>query len=261
MKKTALILIVLTLLSALFTGCSGKKRCFKVPDPMPRAVVLGYQNTLAKKYTPVSEGRIPVFKEEDALFDGSTGSLSLGFDYTHTQKHDQSPASTVLIVASFPSARIVERDDGMLILTYDIDSGYRVFYLIPPENEYLVATGTPFVVKDAHSYKEFSKLKIGDDISKVEAIDSVASLFMKYIRRQSDTVRFHLLFNSPGEQYNAPMSTVHYLTDGILKIEYKMLDDDATVVITNIIYNKDRILPDPEGNPIDYTVSEDDLPF
>lgn len=261
MKKTALMLVVLVLLSALLTGCTGKKRCFKVPDPMPQAVVLGYENNYVEKNTPVREGRIPVFKEEDVLFSNHICSLSLGLDYTHNRFLASSKGWTEGIIAGYPTPKIVERDDGTLILTYDMDSGYRVFYLIPPDDEYLYATGTPFVVKDAHSYKEFSKLKIGDDISEVEKIDSVASLFMKQVDWVNKTTDFHLIFNYDGEHFNAPMSTVHYLTDGILKIEYKMLDDDATVVITNIIYSKDRILPDPEGNPIDYTVSEDDLPF
>lgn len=264
MKKLAAIVIVLLMLAVTLFGCGQKaanKRRFSMPDPLPQVAADALENKsgfVVHEPEGYDEG-IPVYKEEELLyFDNS--SILPGLDPAYFI--GSSYGDIYSILGHFHTDRIRMRDDGALILVYSTDSGFRVFCICDPKQDNAVKLGLAMVVKEQHSYEEFSQLKIGDDISEVEKIDSAAELFVRQAEwLKNDAPDYHLLFNSPAQQCNAPLSTVHYLTDGILMISYKMLDDDETIVISNIIYNEDRILPDPEGNPIDYTVCEDDLPY
>ena len=96
-------------------------------------------------------------------------------------------------------------------------------------------------------------LKIGDTIDKVSEIDSVAS-FTKIRYSQC----------SPEEAAKTarrgyPLTSIHYLTDGLLKIEYEMLED-RTLAIANMIYSPDYTLNHTVGEVIDYSIEPIDLP-
>lgn len=56
-----------------------------------------------------------------------------------------------------------------------------------------------------------------------------------------------------------PCTSIHYLKDGLLKIEYEMLEDKS-LVVNKIELHEDYILQDVLGNNVDYSIEKMDLP-
>lgn len=60
------------------------------------------------------------------------------------------------------------------------------------------------------------------------------------------------------ELYDAdgyPITTVHYLTDGLLKIEYGQMTENREPVITNIEFSEDYKMTDALGREVNYKIS------
>ncbi len=106
--------------------------------------------------------------------------------------------------------------------------------------------------------EQFAGLKVGDSIEKVEAIDSRATVHKRVFLEKWDTATLEQFDYWQKEGY--PCSTVHYLADGILKIEYNMRQD-RTLIISNIIYDKDYNLTNPRGVTYCYKLDDRDLPW
>lgn len=270
MKKTALILIVLVLLSALIPGCrrmTANQRRFSAPDPLPDVVTIARENKSGYTlYEPVGEDEgFPVYKESE-LLNYSEHSLWPELDTTYLSG---ARGDVSLILGHFPTEKIRMRDDGALILAYAVDSGSRVFCICDPKQNNYGELGHAIVVGSAHSYEEFKELKVGDPLEKVEEIDEAGASFGRMCDIHftdpggypNAHMGFKMDFLYEGDRHIVPFSTIHYLTDGIVKIDYEMLEDDQTILISDIVYSEDYILPDCLGNPIDYTLCEDDLPF
>ncbi len=60
-------------------------------------------------------------------------------------------------------------------------------------------------------------------------------------------------------EMNHPCCSIHYLKDGILKIEYAM-PEDGKLVISNMIYSQDYKLTGATGRTLDYRINDLDLP-
>jgi len=106
------------------------------------------------------------------------------------------------------------------------------------------------------SYDAFSDLNLGDPIEKVEAIDSVATLHKKLI---IDVWNLDPVGAENRAKYGYPCTSIHYLKDGILKIEYKMLENQD-LVISDIEFSEDYTLINALDDKVDYKINEMDLP-
>ena len=151
----------------------------------------------------------------------------------------------------------------MMYTICDLNTGYRLIRLVHPDFEYLFTRGYIVVIAEEHSHRDFKGLKIGDPIQDVIKIDEATSLYYRqwiYTDFMFSAVRKYMGFNHWADE-GWPYCTVHYLTDGLLKIEYRMLGDDQTIYITNTIYSPDRTLTDCEGLTLNYTIDERDLPY
>lgn len=58
-----------------------------------------------------------------------------------------------------------------------------------------------------------------------------------------------------------PITTVHYLTDGLLKIEYGQMTENREPVITNIEFSEDYKMTDALGREVNYKIFDNDLPW
>ena len=56
-----------------------------------------------------------------------------------------------------------------------------------------------------------------------------------------------------------PCTTIHYLKDGILKIEYEM-QEDRSLVVSNMVFSKDYQIESANGKVVNYKIEDIDLP-
>ena len=198
---------------------------------------------------------IPVFKEE-ALFFDTEGFLYLNRDACFYEGLGSRPNYTGSILLAYPTTAMRKRQDGSVYACYATDTGYRMYMNFNTYNRMSTPDGFPVVVKDVLSYDSFSGLQVGDPIDTVEAIDAVTTLHKKLLLEvwKVNTVAVKNL-----AEMNHPCCSIHYLKDGILKIEYAM-PEDGKLVISNMIYSQDYKLTGATGRTLDYRINDLDLP-
>lgn len=266
MKKiTALLALVFTA-AALLSGCSQKTDSYAMtadaPEELPAGIVEAYGNPpyMSEPFSTVNEDGFPIYKEDDLIF--TSAEYFLGVDYSQLKGSGVGYDCTSHILGLFPKQEFRLREDGMIYYMCDLDTGYRLIRFAPGEYDYQFTRGYTLVIAEEHSHSDFKRLKIGDPIQEVIKIDEAASLSYRQWMNDKFTgaERKYMVFNAWIDK-GWPYSTVHYLSDGLLKIEYRMLGDDQTIYITNIVFSKDRTLTDTEGTTINYTIDERDLPY
>ena len=199
---------------------------------------------------------IPVYFEYDILYDAGE-SFELNRDSCLYDGFGAMQNSADSLFAKYPTNAIVKRADGDVYTVYETDTGYRLYLYFRQENDYMTTTGFPVLIKEKLSYEDFSSLKMGDTIEKVEAIDMAASLQKK---TPLDYWNLDPVSAAGFAEDGYPVTTVHYLTDGFMKIEYEM-KEDRSLVISDIVYAKDYTLTNPWGEELNYKINDADLPW
>lgn len=209
-----------------------------------------------KKYDDQTEiNNIPVYFEEELFFD-MDARIPLGQDNGIRENLNARPNETGSLMEALPDGAIRERDDKSLYMMYDSDTHYRLYYFFIADNNCSNPVGFPVVIKQIHKYSDFGTLQVGDSISRVEEIDDVARLVRKWVidyRKMNST--------AVENEYNAgyPITSIHYLEDGILKISYTM-KEEGELTIASIDYFSDYKLKDCLGRTINYRIQDRDLP-
>ena len=208
-----------------------------------------------KTVAPTPDGAklegIPVYAEEDLLYKMSL----LGRDLSIHFATNSRVISVSSVYASCPGAQCRVFEDGHAFMVYDTDSGYRLFLPISQGYEYTCISGYPVLVKDLLSHADFEGLKVGDSIDAVCAIDSVGEVYKKILEDEN----FNSVYTENMKKSGRPFASMHYLTDGILRIDYVM-DDERNVTVDNMVYSPDYMINDCLGNHVNYRIAEADLP-
>ncbi len=195
---------------------------------------------------------IPMYTESDLLY--VNGVFYLGIDESMYDNLDSRPNSYQAMLAHYPTDAIRMRDDGKAYLVYDCDAGCRLYLFLSEAAQ--TVCGFPVIIGSVHSSADFSALSVGDSIDEVEKIDGVITQYKKFLL---DVAEVDQITADSLAETGYPVTSVHYLSDGILKIEYGM-DDSGTLYITNIEHSDDFTLINPVGQTIDYTILDIDLP-
>ena len=198
----------------------------------------------------------PVYPEEDLLFDANYIFLARDFGF-----YDGLNIGSMTIrptLAVYPDAAIRERDEHSSYVMYDTDTGYRLYLQLSDVNRMFLPVGVAVVVKDKLSHDDFSAIQVGDTIAAVEAIDSTATIMRRFVDSATgyDPASVEL-YDADGY----PITTVHYLTDGLLKIEYGQMTENREPVITNIEFSEDYKMTDALGREVNYKIFDNDLPW
>ncbi len=213
-------------------------------------------------YSETIVNNIPKYKEEELLFK-TNGAFDLGRDAGVYNWLNHKPNSTNIIINLYPTEAIRQKDDDHLYFMYDTDTGYRLFLFFENDAEReidysgIYLQGYPVLVKDIQSYKDFKNIRIGSSIDEVSKVDPVAGLHKKQFTEVWE-LNYEGAKNG-GADKGLSCVTMHYLSDGLLKIEYEMLES-GEYVVSNIIYSKDRIIPDIYDKEVDYNILDIDLP-
>ena len=117
---------------------------------------------------------------------------------------------------------------------FETESGFRVYYPYRYFGKHIYMIGCPMILRDVHSYSEFTSLKIGDPIDTVNEIDPAAGL-VKMIAEHDPYVTPEIAAGWVEQGF--PYMTCHYLTDGVLRIDYTV-DENGELFIYDMVYSE-----------------------
>ena len=143
--------------------------------------------------------------------------------------------------------------DGRMYLMYDTDRGSRIYLFFYPDNLNSVR-GYSLISCKKISYSDISSIKSGDTIEDVMAVDPTA----KFVKTMNDRITDASVENY-AENWGQPITTVHLLTDGIMKITYERSGEegDYRYTVTNIEYHENFEL-DGIAGITNYRIAETD---
>jgi hypothetical protein len=210
-------------------------------------------SVIAEKAVDAGSGQlaVPVYREE-VLVRENERCFGLGLDSGFYRNFGFRPDSFERLQALFPSDAIRRTADGRSVyVMYDTDDGGRLYVFFSGEkNGYLFEDGFPILMKETLSYKDFEGLAVGDSLGEVESIDPAAAVYKGSFDAAND------LALENWTKMGAPPTSVHLLTDGIVKIEYRR-DSELGYAITNIVYAADFVLEGFNGKTC-YKIDEAD---
>lgn len=197
---------------------------------------------------------VPVYNE-NALLLGSDGVIDFGWDSSLFKYFSGMARTLEVCLKIYPTNAVREREDGLTYVVYDTDTGYRVYRFYGEPFEYPRATGFVIVINKEKilSYNDFKDIKVGDSVLAVEAIDSVATLHKKARGGMDPNIVEHWA------KEGHPWTTVHYLTDGILKINYTS-PEKGTFVVSEIIFDENYNITGQDGIVVNHKIEDIDLP-
>lgn len=194
---------------------------------------------------------IPLYYEDDLL--NRVGLMfRLNYDACRFPRHLSSITNeATVILASYPTNALRIREDNSSYAVYDTETGCRFYLFFDTVEPYPV--GFPIMIKDMLCRMCFASIKIGDPIENVEVIDDVTTHYKADFQN----------IDPEGAKLNTeagyPLASIHYLKDGILKINYTM-QEDQSLVVSEIIFNENYQIVDGVGRVINYKIEDIDLP-
>ena len=180
---------------------------------------------------------IPVYPDEELFM--TRFYVELGFDMSKCYHRGIIINYLQNVLGELPTDARRKASTGEEYLIYESESGYREYVFLelqPNGND--ITKGYPLVIGEVHSFMDFEHLNKGDTIDEVAKVDDIAALYKRKF------IEFDLILPYPNSGYVSGkrfVSTIHYLTDGILKIKYSLLED-GTFVIADIIHSPDYTL-------------------
>ena len=230
----------------------------KQPHQVDNTVRNGFRSVIEENKETNSKtklNKIPVYIEEELLFK-TDGLFYLNRDACFYEGQSDTQNYTGSLLEAYPTTAIRSRDSETIYFVYMTDTGYRLYLFASYENNLHTPVGFPVVIGKLLSYDDIKGIKIGDSIEKVEAVDSVATLHKKQIL---DVWNLEPIAAQAHAENGYPCTTIHYLKDGILKIEYEM-QYDQSLVVSNIAFSKDFQIRSANGKVINYKIEDIDLP-
>lgn len=179
----------------------------------------GYIDSRKESDESKSFDNIPVYDYNEILHDTQNVGFYLGRDAgSYTGANSRRDFSEAIFTA-LPTEAIREvPQKGNVYALYDTDIGIRLYLFFSKEkNDYMTLDGFPIIMKKQLRYKDFAEIKVGDKASLVESIDPIISQYVRFFDTGSDEA-----LKGYTERGAGPTS-IHLLTDGILKIEYERI--------------------------------------
>ena len=219
-------------------------------------------NSVFEMYQELPQGK--VWKEKDLLFDHAE-TVGFGYEYYYGPKTDMRSNSISYIIDNFiPSEdyeplRIPcrEKTCNDFYLMYLMENNYRLYQFFSyPANGCTSPVGYGLVVGKVHSGSDFANLKRGDSIDDVIKVDDVASLYKEYFL---DYLHYDTERAKTEEQDGNSICSLHYLDNGLMKIEYTM-KEEGELIIKDIEYYSNWVMEDSQGREVEYQIFDIDLP-
>ena len=219
-------------------------------------------NSVFEMYQELPQGK--VWKEKDLLFDQAE-TFGFGYDYYSGPKTDMRSNSISYIIDNFISSEDYEyrripcreKTCNDFYLMYLMENNYRLYQFFSyPANGCTSPVGYGLVVGKVHSGSDFANLKRGDSIDDVIKVDDVASLYKEYFL---DYLHYDTERAKTEEQDGNSICSLHYLDNGLMKIEYTM-KEEGELIIKDIEYYSNWVMEDSQGREVEYQIFDIDLP-
>ena len=219
-------------------------------------------NSVFEMYQELPQGK--VWKEKDLLFDQAE-TFGFGYDYYSGPKTDMRSNSISYIIDNFISSEDYEyrripcreKTCNDFYLMYLMENNYRLYQFFSyPANGCTSPVGYGLVVGKVHSGSDFANLKRGDSIDDVIKVDDVASLYKEYFL---DYLHYDTERAKAEEQDGNSICSLHYLDNGLMKIEYTM-KEEGELIIKDIEYYSNWVMEDSQGREVEYQIFDIDLP-
>ncbi len=199
---------------------------------------------------------VPIYPKEE-LFDAGDEilfNLDAGADSKKSVDLYSRFGRAFIVLKSLPTTAIGEgKDKSYVYLMYDTEMGIRLFLFYSKEkHNYQVMDGFAVKMSTKRSYADYRHLRPGDLYEEVVKLEpAVSPQFEDMWNRFADSDIKHQISNGDGP------TTIHILTDGVLKIDYKR-NADNKYEITNLIYAEDYVLDGLDGKTC-YQIHPDDF--
>lgn len=203
---------------------------------------------------------IPVYSE-DALLYGKWVDVKGHFHCTFPGLDNGGPHFYNLgsnnlssILSAFPNGAWRDMGGGKKYLMYDTEAGSRIYIFFNAEDNYRKAKGYSMISSKKLSYADMKALKTGQTMDDVMVIDPSAK-YVEYLYsfRSDRGIEYDVTYN------NQPITTVHLLTDGVMKLTYERSGEEGSYVytITDIEYHNDFKM-EGHGGITDYRIAKED---
>ena len=196
---------------------------------------------------------IPVYPDDVMLNDFI---LQLGYDAFRIPESGLLSNRIEYVLEKLPCEAARKASTGEKYLIYDWEGGYREYVFVKEFSNEEVTAGFPLVIGEVLQYDDFMHLNAGDTIDEVEKVDAAVSLYKRKF------LEIDGLLPNPNASYvtgKTYLVSLHYLHDGIIKMEYRMIED-GSLVIENIVYSPDYTLSHINGKLLNYRIEPIDLP-
>ena len=213
---------------------------------------IGYIETRKRDYDGEPFDNVPIYDHNEILHDTHDLDYFLGRDSGLLANFSSSANYAKFIFTAFPTDAIRENSEGGNIYAlYDTENGIRLYMFYSKEkNNYRTLDGFPVIMQKKLEYNDFEDIEIGNRASLVEETDSVMIEYIRFFDIMSDETL------NGFTKVGAGATSIHLLTDGILKIEYKRIAL-GDYEITSIEYNEDFVLSGLNGDTC-YKIAECD---
>lgn len=195
------------------------------------------------------------YPTESFLFDNHCFSFYRDMDYYLGSSARFDYLNTVISEYPPQIVRTIENNgQKSMYFVYETDDDTRIFVFFFETDNFQYTRGYPIIMKKSLTLTGFSDLQIGDTIDDVEKIDPIASFY----RRGYDTLSDEQIQKIYVEGRET-ISTVHLLSDGIVKITYDR-DSNGEYVINHIHKSNEFIIP-VLGGQLCYLIYSGDYTF
>ncbi len=267
LSLVAIALIATALIAVVFAqeeprsmeGC-GDSIVIPVPDNSSNSPV-NTDSSLQKESIPPADhfavmNGIPVYDQEELL--AATDLFALNRHSSYYSRSESGPVFLEKLLSAFPSDAICVQPDGRIYICWDTQLGNRLYLFLEEQDQDVAVTGYPLLVCKALSHDDFKKLvPHTSTLADVARIDPAAEAYAHLLTPS------HIDEILKGRSNGHSCSTVHYLTDGILWIQYD-LDvggTPETMTICNWTYDPDYRLSFAHGKKHCYQIADRDLPY
>ena len=203
---------------------------------------------VSERLAKAENSRIGLYAEQELLF--GQDYVSLGNDVGYSAKLAMRNCYLENVVREFPEAGVRDMGDYVYLM-YDTDKQNRLYLYYPKrEGQLLFNNGYPILMRKTLAYEQYTILSVGDSIQKVGQIDPVIPLYIQKFDKATDAA---LELTRKEGIY---LTSVHLLSDGILKIEYERTKE-KDYVIHSLVFRDDFTLDGFDGKTCYRILKED----
>ena len=214
----------------------------------------------SNSYDINEEITIPVYSD-DEMFMGNIDGRTLqftafwtGYDgYIFESQYDSCKKADYLL-ANYPNGAWRNMEDGRKYLMCDSDKGARLFFFFSDSDNYEFPKGYVVFMTQRLSYADFAEIEIGNTAADVMEIDSSSKYTLNCLDQLSEGyIQNHI------DNWGHTITTVHLLTDGILKYTYERSGEEGNYVYTIVdIEYHENFKMEGLGGVTDYSIAEID---